>query len=149
MATGELKTQRTKASVKQFIDGIEDEQRRVDCRRLLDVMKDATGAKAEMWGTSIVGFGKFQYEAAPGKMNDWFVAGFSPRKQNLTVYMPSGYGKHADLMKKLGKHKTGGGCLYINHLDDIDEKVLREIIAKGAKDMPKRLMRSDRGLKKS
>jgi len=146
MATGELKTQRTKASVKEFIDGVEDEQRRADCRRLLTVMKDATGAAPQMWGPSIVGFGNFQYEAAPGRMNDWFVAGFSPRKQNLTVYMSSGYARYADLMKRLGKHNTGGGCLYIKNLDDIDEKVLRELIANGVRDTPKRLMRSDRGL---
>lgn len=145
MAKGEIKTQRTKASVKEFIDGIEDEQRRADSRRLLAVMKDATGTAPAMWGSSIVGFGNYQYEAVPGRMNDWFVAGFSPRKQNLTVYLSNGYGKYAGLMKKLGKHKlSGGSCLYIKKLDDIDENVLRKVIEAGVRDTPKQLMIADR-----
>ena len=144
MAKGDIKTQPTSESVDKFVDAIPDEKRRADCRRLLDIMRDATGEQPQMWGPSIVGFGSYQYEAASGRMNDFFVAGFSPRKQNLTVYLSTGYGKYADLMQKLGKHTTGASCLYIKSLDDIDQKVLRELIVKGVKDMPKRITKADR-----
>ncbi len=137
MAKGEIKTQRTRASVKEFVDGIEDEKRRVDCRRVLALMKDATGAKPEMWGPSIVGFGSYQYPSAGGKMNDWFLTGFAPRKAALTVYLMTGYKQYSNLMKKLGKHTVGGSCLYIKNLDDVDEKALKELIATGIRDLPK------------
>jgi Domain of unknown function (DU1801) len=144
MAKGEIQTKPTGESVDKFVDGIADEKKRAECRLLLGIMKEATGAQPQMWGPSIVGFGSYQYEAAGGRMNDFFVAGFSPRKQNLTIYLSSGYGKYADLMKKLGKHTTGASCLYIKSLNDIDQVVLRELIVKGVKDMPKRITKADR-----
>jgi hypothetical protein len=144
MASGELKTQKTKVSVKQFIDAIDDEKRRGDCRRLVEIMTDATGVQPVMWGPSIVGFGDYQYEAAAGRMNDFFITGFSPRKTALTVYLSTGYAKYADLLKNLGKHKTGGSCLYIKNLDDVDQEVLRKLIKTGVKDMPKQVKKADR-----
>ena len=133
MAKCELKTKRTDASVTKFIDGIQDEKRKRDSFRVLEVMKTATGAEPKMWGSSIVGFGDYTYPSAGGKQNEWFLTGFSPRKQALTVYMMTGYAPYPELMKRLGKHKTGGSCLYIKDMDDIDPKVLGELIKTGSK----------------
>lgn len=129
----ELKTVPTKLSVDKFLKGIQDEQKREDCYQVLKIMEKATKAKAKMWGTSIVGFGEHHYVYESGREGDWFIAGFSPRKQNLTLYMVGGFHKFEDLMKKLGKHSTGKGCLYINKLQDVDTKVLKELITKSVK----------------
>lgn len=133
----ELKTIPTKLSVDKFLKGIKDEQKRADCYEILVLMKKATKAQPKMWGTSIVGFGNYHYVYESGREGDWFIAGFSPRKQNLTLYMMGGFSQFEDLMKKLGKHSTGKGCLYINKLEDVDTKVLREIITKSVKMAPK------------
>lgn len=133
----ELKTIPTKLSVDKFLKGIKDEQKRADCYEILGLMKKATKAQPKMWGTSIVGFGNYHYVYESGREGDWFIAGFSPRKQNLTLYMMGGFSQFEDLMKKLGKHSTGKGCLYINKLEDVDTKVLREIITKSVKMAPK------------
>jgi hypothetical protein len=127
----ELKTQVTKASVEKFLDGIKDEKKRQDCYQLLKLMKKATRSEGKMWGTSIVGFGDYRYTYASGRQGDWFLAGFSPRVQNLTVYMLGGF--DGETLKKLGKYKTGKGCLYINKLEDVDLKVLDELITKSVK----------------
>ena len=125
----ELKTQRTKASVAKFIAGIKDEESRRDCRVLLKMMQEATGERPAMWGASIVGFGDYQYHYASGRAGGWFLAGFSPRKQNLTVYLMAGPKRFGPLLKRLGKHKvSGGSCLYIKRLSDVDLDVLRELI---------------------
>lgn len=124
----ELKTKPNKASVKAFIDGVEDEQRRKDARAILKLMKEVTGKRPKMWGPSIVGFGSYHYKYASGREGDWFVAGFSPRKQNTTLYIMSGFKEHDKLLATLGKHKTGKSCLYINKLEDVDIKVLRELV---------------------
>ncbi|MGD8700770.1 MAG: DUF1801 domain-containing protein, partial [Gemmatimonadales bacterium] len=87
-----------------------------------------TGEQPEMWGDSIVGFGTYRYEYESGRSGEWFLTGFSPRKANLTLYIMSGFSRYQELLRKLGKHKTGKSCLYINHLDDIDMKVLRRLI---------------------
>ena len=137
MANADLKTKKTTQSVSRFIDGIEDEQRREDSRRVLDLMKKATGAEPKMWGASVVGFGDYHYKYDSGRENDWFVTGFSPRKQNLTLYFMTGLDRYESLLKRLGKHKTGKGCLYIKHLDDIDIGVLRELVSTSARDLLK------------
>ena len=124
----ELKTKATHASVTKFLGNIKDEQRRKDCEIIVELMRDATAAEPKMWGTSIVGFGDYHYVYKSGREGDWFVAGFSPRKQNLTLYVMTGFTQHEDLLKKLGKHKTGIGCLYINTLQDVHLPTLRKLI---------------------
>jgi hypothetical protein len=126
----ELKTKKTNANVTHFIDGIADDERRKDCRAVLQLMKQATGMQPKMWGTSIVGFGEYRYRYPSGQQGEWFLMGFSPRKDSLTLYCILGFPKD---LSKLGKHKTGRSCLYIKRLADVDEKVLRGIIAKAAK----------------
>jgi hypothetical protein len=133
----ELKTKKTAASVDDFLNSIKDEQvRRLHGDRKM--MKQATKAEPKMWGASIVGFGDFHYKYASGRENDWFLLGFSPRKQNLTLYIMNGLEQHNSLLKKLGKHTTGVGCLYIKKLADIDKKTLKEIMANAVKDLKKK-----------
>lgn len=124
----ELKTKVTKASVDKFIKGIKDEQVRKDCIQIMEVMQKATKAEPKMWGTSIVGFGSYHYKYASGREGDWFLAGFSPRKQNLTLYIMSGFDEYEKLLKKLGKYSTGKACLYIKRLEDVDPRVLKELV---------------------
>ncbi len=124
----ELKTKPTKQSVKDFVDAIKDEQRRKDCRTVSRIMKRVTRANPKMWGPGIIGFGSYHYKYASGREGDWFLTGFAPRKQNLTLYIISGFKKYSALLKKLGKHKIGGSCLYVKRLDDIDMDVLTELI---------------------
>ena len=124
----ELKTKLNNASVDKFLKGIKDEQTRADCQQILEIMKKATKAEPKMWGTSIVGFGNYHYKYASGREGDWFLVGFSPRKQNLTLYLMGGFDGHEDLLKKLGKHSLGKGCLYIKRLEDVDTKVLKELV---------------------
>ena len=128
----ELKTRQNDQDVATFLNGIADEGRRRDCFTILELMKDVTGAEPRMWGDSIVGFGNYHYRYASGREGDWFVTGFSPRKQNLTLYLASGLGQHADLLQRLGKHTVGKGCLYIKRLDDIDLPTLRELVKRSA-----------------
>ena len=124
----ENKTQRTDASVEEFLNTIPDETRRKDAFVILDLMRQATGAEGKMWGSSIVGFGERHYHYASGREGDWFVVGFSPRKQAMTLYLSYGDIQKFSLLSKLGKHKTGKGCLYINKLADVDLAVLKELI---------------------
>ena len=131
----ELKTRVTRASVDKFLQGIKDEKKRADCYEILKIMKRATKAEPKMWGTSIIGFGDHHYVYESGREGDWFVAGFSPRVQNLTLYLMGGF--EAELLKKLGKYKTGKGCLYINKLEDVDKKVLRELVTNSARNLSK------------
>lgn len=126
----ELKTKKTDESVEKFLDGIQDEKRREDSYAVMKLMKKITKADPKMWGTNIVGFGTYYYKYESGRELDWFIAGFSPRKQNLTLYIMSGFPRHAELLAKLGKHKTGKSCLYINKLEDINHDVLKELIEK-------------------
>ena len=129
----ELKTIPTRSSVDKFLKGIKDEEKRADCYEILEIMRKATRAQPRIWGTNIVGFGDYHYVYESGREGDWFITGFSPRKQNLTLYMMGGFGQFEDLMKKLGKHSTGKGCLYINKLEDVDTKILKEIITRSVK----------------
>jgi hypothetical protein len=132
----ELKTQVNNASVEKFINSTKDEGKIKDCLVLLDMMKKIFKEEPKMWGSSIVGFGTFHYKGKSGREGDWFVTGFSPRKQNMTVYFSLGFKDLAPLLKKLGKHKTGMGCLYCNKLSDIDIKVLKEMLVATKKDLP-------------
>ena len=124
----EIKTKQNVASVKDFIAKVPDAQKQKDSLLLLKLMEKMSKEKAMMWGGTIIGFGKLVYKSpATGREVEWFKVGFSPRKANLTVYVIN-VKIHAVALKKLGKHKTGGGCLYINKLEDIDMKVLEGII---------------------
>lgn len=129
----DLKTIPTRASVDKFLKGITDEKKREDCYRILKMMRKATKAEPKMWGTSIVGFGKTHHANGSGQHGQGFLTGFSPRKQNLTLYLMNGIDQFEDLMRKLGKHSTGRGCLYIHRLEDVDLKVLRELITRSLK----------------
>ncbi|HAV76222.1 MAG TPA: DUF1801 domain-containing protein [Anaerolineae bacterium] len=131
----ELKTKVNDASVNKFIKSIKDEQVRDDCFQILDIMQKATKAEPKMWGTSIIGFGSYHYKYASGREGDWMLTGFSPRKQNITLYIMPGFQEYDSLMKNLGKHSTGKSCLYIKKLEDVDTKVLKELVAKSVKKM--------------
>ena len=125
----ELKTKETSASVGAFINQLPAARRR-DAEGILALMENATKAKPAMWGTSIVGFGRLHMKYASGRELDWFKAGFSPRKDSFTLYLCGGFHHHADLMARLGKHKTGRGCLYVKKLEDVDAKVLKQLVTR-------------------
>lgn len=124
----EIKTKPTDRSVEQFLNTIPNEQKRRDCFTLLEIMKRITQSEPKMWGESIIGFGDYHYKYASGREGDWFVVGFSPRKQSLTLYSMADYEQHHELMKTLGKHKTGKSCLYIKRLEDIHLPTLEKLI---------------------
>jgi hypothetical protein len=130
----ELKTQENDASVEVFIKAIPDERRRAECFTILEMMKQVTGAEPKMWGESIIGFGNVHYKYATGREGDWFHTGFSPRKQNLTLYLVYGFEKHTAILQRLGKYKTGKACLYINKLQDINLEALRELVEAGLRE---------------
>ncbi len=123
------KTKKNDASVSDFLAAIENPVKREDSIRLCKIFEEITDHKAVMWGDSIVGFDTYHYIYASGREGDWPITGFSPRKQNLTLYIMPGFDRYTTLLSKLGKHKTSKSCLYIKKLDDIDQTVLREIIA--------------------
>jgi hypothetical protein len=127
----ELKTKKTEQSVKEFIETVPDIQKKKDCFALVAMMEKVTKAKAKMWGPAIIGFGDRHLVYDSGREMDWFIMGFSPRKQNIALYITGAVEKQQALLQKLGKHKTGKGCLYINQLADVDNKVLQSIIQKG------------------
>ena len=130
----EIKTKQNSASVEDFIAGIPDEQKRKDSQVILKMMENATKEKPQMWGSSLIGFGKLRYKSpATGREVDWFKMGFSPRKANLSLHLGLNVQKHAENLDKLGKYKTGVGCLYINRLADVDLKVLEKMISAAAK----------------
>lgn len=124
----DLKTQKNDGDVRAFLASVEHDRRREDAFTILEIMEEITGEKPSLWGTSIVGFGEYSYSNTTGKNYNWFAVGFSPRKQSMTVYIMDGFDGYDTLMGKLGKHKTGKSCLYINKLDDVDMSVLRELI---------------------
>lgn len=133
----ELKTKRNDNSVEAFLNGIPDTQKRRDAFTILQLMKKITRAEPKMWGSSIVGFGSYHYKYESGREGDWFIAGFSPRKQNLTLYIMPGLTPYGALLKKLGKYKTGKSCLYVKSLDDIDLSTLKKLIEQAVKHMTK------------
>lgn len=128
----ELKTKLNNASVDKFLKGVKDEQTRADCYQIIEMMNKATKAEPKMWGTSIIGFGSIHLKYESGRELDWFPIGFSPRKQNITLYLMGGL-EQAELLGKLGKYSTGKGCLYIKKLADVDVKVLNKLITTSAK----------------
>ena len=129
----EIKTKQTEESVEKFLKKVENEQKQKDCYTILNLMEKATREKPKLWGTSIIGFGKLIYKSpATDREVEWFRIGFSPRKANITLYLMD-MKSQADALKKLGKHKIGGGCLYINKLQDVDLKVLGGMISTAAK----------------
>ena len=126
-----LKTTVNDGNVEDFINRVEDDVKRQDSLALLKLFWKVTGEKPKMWGSSIIGFGSYHYKSEKSRQEgDWMLTGFSPRKQNLTLYVMPGFGQHQDLLKDLGKHKTGVGCLYINKLADVDLAVLEKLIKK-------------------
>jgi hypothetical protein len=131
----ELKTKVNDESVEGFLNSVADEQKREDCFEILKLMKQVTKETPKMWGSSIVGFGSYHYKGASGREGDWMLTGFSPRKQNLTLYLMGGFDLHQDLLNKLGKYKTGVGCLYIKKLEDVDRKVLKELVTESVRTM--------------
>ena len=133
----ENKTKPNDKSVKAFLDSIPDENKRKDCYEIMKLMQHITGQKPKMWGDSIVGFGSYHYRYDSGREGDYFITGFSPRKQNLTVYIMPGFSAYSSLMKKLGNHKTAKSCLYIKKLDDIDRGTLKELISSSVDHMTK------------
>ena len=137
----EPKTKKTAASVEKFILAIDDEKRRDDCFAIIEILKSITKEEPAMWGTSIVGFGSYTYEYAGGKTADWPLNGFSPRKQNLSLYFISDFSKrYPELMKKLGKKfKVSKACLYINNLDDLHLPTLKQLIKISTADFKKTL----------
>ena len=131
----ELKTKPTDASVEAFLNSVENEKKRQDSFAILELMREVTGEEAQMWGSSIIGFGSYHYKYASGREGDWMLVGFAPRKQALTLYIMSGFEGYDALMTDLGKHKTGKSCLYINKLEDIDLDTLRELIRQSVEHM--------------
>ena len=129
----ELKTKETTASVSAFLNQIADEGRRKDCFAVVDLMRAVTKEEPKMWGSGIVGFGLYHYKYESGREGDWMITGFSPRKGDLTLYIGGVFEKFPDLMKNLGKYKTGKGCLYIKKLTDVDVKILRKLVTESVK----------------
>ncbi len=131
----ELKTKENDQSVEAFLAGIEDAQKQQDCRTLVAIMQEATGAAPRMWGDNIVGFGHYHYKYASGREGDWFLTGFAPRKQNLTLYIMAGFDNYEALLSRLGKHSTGKSCLYVKRLADVDMPILTELVVESVAHM--------------
>ncbi|MEP6570058.1 MAG: DUF1801 domain-containing protein [Acidobacteriota bacterium] len=129
----ELKTKETTESASAFLEKIADEMRRADCLAVVELMRAVTKEEPKMWGSSIVGFGRYHFKYESGREGDWMITGFSPRKGDLTLYIGGVFDKFPDLMKHLGKYKTGKGCLYIKKLADVDAKVLRKLVTESVK----------------
>ena len=142
----ELKTKQTAGSVEVFLKSVTDEEKLRDSQALLQLMKQVTKEEPVLWGNGVIGYGTFHYKSERSKQEgDWFMTGFSPRKQNLTIYIIPGFKDHADLLKKLGKYKTSegfGSCLYINKLADVDIKVLKELVTRAFKTMKEKYKKS-------
>ncbi|MCK0096665.1 DUF1801 domain-containing protein [Yoonia sp. F2084L] len=134
----ENKTQVTQQSVADFIGAVEHPTRAADAKVLDQTFRDITGWQPQMWGPSIIGYGQYHYTYESGRSGDFLATGFSPRKSNLSVYIMPGYADFAAILKRLGKHKIGKSCLYINKLADVDLKVLEELIRAGLDDLGKR-----------
>ena len=132
-----LKTQKNKASVKEFLDKVPDERRRNDAHAVSSIMEDITGEKPAMWGAGMVGFGSYHYKYDSGQEGDWPLVGFAPRKDSLTLYIMPGFKEYRGLLEKLGKHKTGMSCLYIKSLDDVHIPTLETLVRRSVKHIMK------------
>ncbi|MFX0060261.1 MAG: DUF1801 domain-containing protein [Candidatus Hodarchaeota archaeon] len=133
----ELKTKPTDKNVDEFLKKIENPTKRDDSYKILNLMKEVTQEEPKMWGDSIIGFGNYHYKYASGREGEWFLTGFSPRKQSLTLYIMSGFEKYKTLLQKLGKYKTGKSCLYINKLQEINKDILKELVIESVTYMKK------------
>lgn len=138
MAKYELKTKKTNRSVRAFVSRIKEIDKRNDVNALIKIFTKVTRQKAVMWGDSIVGFGEYHYKSSSGQEGDWPRTGFSPRKQNLTIYIMLGFEKYKDIMKNLGSYKTARSCLYIKRISDIDMSILKKLIKKSFLDMKRK-----------
>lgn len=130
-----MKTKQTDASVAAFLETVTDDDRRQDCLAVSALMQDVTKSEPKMWGSNMIGFGTYHYKYESGREGDWFITGFSPRKQNLTLYIMAGFDRYDALLAKLGKFKTGKSCLYVKRLSDVDPGVLRQLVAASVKHM--------------
>lgn len=133
-----MKTMQNDASVVAFLETVEDDGKREDCLTIVKLMQAVTKAKPRMWGANMIGFGTYHYRYESGREGDWFLTGFSPRKQNLTLYIMAGFDRYETLLGKLGKFKTGKSCLYVKRLNDIDLSVLKQLIAASVRHMKAR-----------
>ena len=129
----DIKTKQNDGDVNAFLAKVPDERKRDDAFTILELMKRVTGHDAEMWGSSIIGFGQYHYRYQSGREGDFFLVGFSPRKQSLTLYIMTGFDDYTDLLSRLGKYKAGKSCLYIKRLEDIDITTLEMLIAKSVR----------------
>ena len=133
----ELKTKQNDKNVSEYLNAIEDPQRKEDCIKIYDLMAQITGEDGSMWGDSIVGFGTYHYKYDSGREGDWFITGFANRKQQISLYIMSGFERYDELMAKLGKHKTGKSCLYIKKLSDIEMEILEKLVRSSVEYMNK------------
>lgn len=133
----ELKTKLNDSSVDSFLKSIEADKKRSDSLLIVDLMREETGEEPKMWGSSIIGFGSYHYKSQSGQEGDWMLVGFSPRKQNLTLYIMPGFERYGDLMDKLGKYSTGKSCLYIKKVEDVDLDIVRELVNRSVEVMRK------------
>ena len=131
----DMKTAETDADPALFLSRVENRGRAEDAQAVMEIMARITGQPPRMWGDSIIGFGTYRYKYASGRQAEWFLTGFAPRKQNLTLYIMSGFENYEQLLGQLGKHKTGKSCLYINKLEDINLDVLREMVKESVNHM--------------
>ena len=138
LAKNDNKTKPTETSVNYYLASLQPDRKRDDALAISTMMRRATGELPKMWGDSIIGFGDVHYKYDSGREGDWFLVGFAPRKANLVLYIMPGFKEYGSLMKKLGKHKTGKSCLYINKLADVDMKVLEQLVSKSAKFIKKK-----------
>ena len=135
MASRELKTRLTNASVTEFLEAVEGDARRADGHTLLALMGRATGQEPRMWGASIVGFGSYSYCDSSGRQHSWMATGFSPRKTAMSIYIMPGFSRYRSLLERLGPHKTGKSCLYVKRLSDIDQTVLEDLVTRSYRDI--------------
>ena len=131
----DLKTKITDQSVEKFLQTVADPARREDCYEILRLMQSITQEEPKMWGKSIIGFGQYHYKYESGREGDWFLTGFSPRKQNLTLYIMAGFSRYEEILQELGTYKTGKSCLYINKLSDVNITVLKELTGESVNHM--------------
>ncbi len=131
----ELKTRENDGDVLAFLNAVPDESKRADALRMMAIMREVTGEEPRLWGDNIVGYGHYHYKYASGREGDWFLAGFSPRKANLTLYIIAGFEQFEELRARLGKHTVGKSCLYVKRLSDLDEATLRELIGRSVEHM--------------
>lgn len=132
------KTQPTSTSVAEFIASLDDERRQAECRQLVDLMQAVSGKEPVLWGPAIIGFGQYHYRYESGREGDFMRVGFSPRKQNLSIYIIPGFEPYQAILERLGKHKVGKSCLYIKRLEDVDRSALRELVRQSLVDMEER-----------